>query len=192
MLSRRLIASSAAGALAIALAISACTTVKPSSSSSPSTTSSVSGTAPSGLGSGSGGSNARSGPAEGGASGTVGSVFTPTFTVSTATGQTVTVNEASTTTYQEGTSSISAGAITTGAQVLVLGTTSGTTITATQVVVQPAGSGGSAASWPPGWSHSSKGHRPHQSRPVRSHRTTVRGQGRSSAEPRRIGRLKLR
>jgi membrane-bound inhibitor of C-type lysozyme len=146
MLSRKLTASSAAGAMVIAVAISACTTGQPGSSSSPSSTSSASGTAPSGLGSGSGGSNARSGPAEGGASGTVGSVSTPTFTVSTATGQTVTVNEASTTTYQDGTSSISANAITTGAEVLVLGTTSGTTITATQVVVQPAGSGGSAAS----------------------------------------------
>ena len=146
MLSRRLIASSAAGALVIALAISACTTGQQSSSSSPSSTSSASGTAPSGLGSGSGGSNARSGPAEGGAFGTVASVSTPTFTVSTAAGQAVTVNEASTTTYQDGTSSISANAITTGAEVLVLGTTSGTTITATQVVMQPAGSGGSAAS----------------------------------------------
>jgi len=61
----------------------------------------------------------------------------------------VTVNEASTTTYQNGTSSISASAITNGESVLVLGTvntTNGTTIAATQVIVQPAGSGGSAAS----------------------------------------------
>ena len=46
----------------------------------------------------------------------------------------------------KGTSSTSANAITTGEDVLALGTTSGTTITATHVVVQPAGSGGSAAS----------------------------------------------
>jgi len=63
--------------------------------------------------------------------------------MSTSTGQKVTVNEASTTTYQKGTSSTSASAITTGEPVLVLGTTNGTTITATQVIVQPTG-GGSA------------------------------------------------
>jgi hypothetical protein len=56
----------------------------------------------------------------------------------------VTVNEASSTTYQKGTSSTSASAITTGEPVLVLGTTSGTSITAAQVIVQPAG--GSASS----------------------------------------------
>jgi membrane-bound inhibitor of C-type lysozyme len=63
--------------------------------------------------------------------------------MSTSTGQKVTVNEASSTTYQNGTSSTSASAITTGEPVLVLGTTNGTTITATQVIVQPTG-GGSA------------------------------------------------
>jgi hypothetical protein len=64
--------------------------------------------------------------------------------MSTSTGQKVTVNEASSTTYQNGTSSTSASAITTGEPVLVLGTTNGTTITATQVIVQPTGGGGSA------------------------------------------------
>ncbi|HEY2669059.1 MAG TPA: hypothetical protein VGJ07_01645, partial [Rugosimonospora sp.] len=59
------------------------------------------------------------------------------FTISTSTGEKVTVNEASSTTYQNGTTSTSASAITTGEPVLVLGTTSGTTITATQVIVQP-------------------------------------------------------
>ena len=59
--------------------------------------------------------------------------------MSTSAGQKVTVNEASFTTYQKGTSSTSASAITTGEDVLVLGTTSGTTITATQVIVQPTG-----------------------------------------------------
>jgi hypothetical protein len=58
----------------------------------------------------------------------------------------VTVNETSATTYLDGTSPISASDIATGIDVLVLGTTSGTTIAATQVVVQPTGSGGSAAS----------------------------------------------
>ena len=99
-----------------------------------------------GLGSGSGGSNARSGPATGGASGTVGSVSTSSFTISTAAGQQVTVDEASSTTYQKGSSPTSASAITPGEPVLVLGTTSGTTITATQVIVQPTGGLGSAAS----------------------------------------------
>ena len=99
-----------------------------------------------GPGSGGGGSNARSGPAAGGASGTVGSVSTSSFTMSTSAGQKVTVDETSSTTYQKGTSSTSASAITTGERVLVLGTTSGTTITATQVIVQPTGGGGSATS----------------------------------------------
>jgi hypothetical protein len=58
----------------------------------------------------------------------------------------VTVNEASATSYQKGTSPASASAITTGEAVLVLGTVNSTTITATQVTVEPAGSGGSAAS----------------------------------------------
>jgi hypothetical protein len=70
-------------------------------------------------------------------------VTTSGFTLSTSAGQKVTVNEASGTTYQNGSSSTSASAITTGTSVLVLGTTSGTTITATQVVVQPTNSGGS-------------------------------------------------
>jgi hypothetical protein len=66
--------------------------------------------------------------------------------MSTSTGQKVTVNEAPATTYQKGTASTSASDITTGQGVLVLGTTSGTTITATQVIVQPTGSDGSASS----------------------------------------------
>jgi hypothetical protein len=89
----------------------------------------------------SGGSNARSGPAAGGSTGTVNSLSTLSFTLTTSAGQTVTVNEASSTTYEKGTSSTSASAVTTGEPVLVLGTTSGTTIAATQVIVQPADSG---------------------------------------------------
>jgi hypothetical protein len=61
--------------------------------------------------------------------------------MSTSAGQKVTVNETSSTIYQNGTSSTSATAITRGEPILVLGTTSGTTITATQVIVQPAGGG---------------------------------------------------
>ena len=66
--------------------------------------------------------------------------------MTTSAGQKVTVDEASATTYQKGTASVSASAITTGEPVLVLGTTSSTTITATQVTVQPAGSAATAAS----------------------------------------------
>jgi hypothetical protein len=83
-----------------------------------------------------GGSNARSGPAAGGASGTVGSVSKSTFTLTTSAGQKVTVDETSSTKYQKGTRSTSASAITKGERVLVLGTTSGSTIKATQVIVQ--------------------------------------------------------
>src|SRR5438045_3136230 len=108
-------------------------------SSSSSTSSSSTTTQPSGPGGG-GGSNARSGPASGGASGTVSNVSTSGFTLTTSAGQKVTVDEASSTTYQNGTISISASAITNGESVLVLGTvntTNGTTIAATQVIVQP-------------------------------------------------------
>ncbi|MDT7611050.1 MAG: hypothetical protein QOG96_5553 [Pseudonocardiales bacterium] len=104
------------------------------------------GGAPGGFGSGGRGANARSGPASGGASGTVGSVSAASFTLSTSAGQNVTVDEAPATTYQKGTSTTSANAITTGDSVLVLGMTSGSTITATQVIVQPTGGGGSATS----------------------------------------------
>ena len=99
---------------------------------------------PGGRASSGGASNARSGPAAGGASGTVSGLSSTGFTLTTSAGQKVTVDEASSTTYQNGTSSTSASAITTGENVLVLGTTNGTTITATQVSVQPAG--GSASS----------------------------------------------
>ena len=92
------------------------------------------------------GSNARSGPAAGGSSGMVESVSASNFAISTSAGQKVTVNKASSTTYQKGASSTSASAITEGESVLVLGTTSGTTITASHVIVQPTNGGGSAAS----------------------------------------------
>jgi hypothetical protein len=91
-------------------------------------------------GPGAGGSNARSGPAAGGSSGTVQSVSSTSFTISTSAGQKVTVKKASSTKYQTGASSSSASAIKKGVSVLVLGRTSGTTITASKVVVQPAGS----------------------------------------------------
>jgi hypothetical protein len=92
------------------------------------------------------GSGPRSAPAAGGAAGTIASVSTSGFTLSTSAGQTVTVTEASSTKYQKGTSSSSAKVIATGEPVLVLGTTNGTTIAATQVIVQPTGSGSATSS----------------------------------------------
>jgi hypothetical protein len=74
-----------------------------------------------------GGSNARSGPAAGGAIGTVETVSSSGFTMTTPAGQAVTVADTS------------AGTVKEGESVLVLGTTDGTEITATQVTVQPAG-----------------------------------------------------
>ena len=142
MSSRKLTRSIIVGAAAIAVAGGSYGIVSATSSSSPAAASSGSAN---GLGSG-GGPNARSGPAAGGASGTIGSVSTSKFTMTTSAGQKVTVDEASSTAYQKGTGPTSASAITTGKRVLVLGTTSGTTITATQVIVQPTDSGGSAAS----------------------------------------------
>jgi hypothetical protein len=138
MLSRRLTRSIVAGAAAIAAAGGSYGIVSATSSSG----SAAASTSPAAShGSGGGGSNARSGPAAGGAAGTVSSVSTSGFTMSTSTGQKVTVGEASATTYQKGTSPASASAVTKGEQVLVLGTVSNATITATQVIVQPAGSG---------------------------------------------------
>jgi hypothetical protein len=55
----------------------------------------------------------------------------------------VTVKEASSTTYEQGTSPASISAVTNGAPVLVLGTTDSTTITATEVIVQPPASSAS-------------------------------------------------
>ena len=66
--------------------------------------------------------------------------------MTTSAGQNVTVDEASSTKYRKGTSSTSASAITKSERVLVLGMTNGTTITATQVIVQTTGGGGSATS----------------------------------------------
>jgi membrane-bound inhibitor of C-type lysozyme len=56
----------------------------------------------------------------------------------------VTIKEASSTSYEKGTSQASASAVTNGEPVLVLGTTDSTTITASQVIVQPPSSGGTS------------------------------------------------
>ena len=140
MSSRKLTRSIIVGAAAIAVAGGSYGIVSATSSSSPAAAStSTSTSTASGPASGGGGSNARSGPAAGGSSGTVSSLSTSGFTLTTSAGQKVTVKEASSTTYDKGTSPASASAITTGESVLVLGTTSSTTITATQVTVEPAG-----------------------------------------------------
>ena len=156
MFSRRLTKSIAAGAAAIAVAGGSYGIVSATSSSSPAAagggSSAASGSPAAssspagGSGSGGGGANARSGPAAGGAAGTVGSVSTSGFTLTTSAGQKVTVNEASSTSYQKQTSPASASAVTKGEPVLVLGTTSNTTITATEVIVQPVNGGSSATS----------------------------------------------
>jgi hypothetical protein len=73
----------------------------------------------------SGGSNARSGSAAGGTMGTVDSVSASSFTLTTPTGQKVTVTKASTKT-----------SVKKGGNVLVLGTVNGTTIMADKVVVR--------------------------------------------------------
>jgi hypothetical protein len=149
MPSRKLTTSVIVGVAAIAVAGGSYGIVSATSGGSSSTaasTSSASGPGPGPGGGPGGGSNARSGPAAGGASGTVSSLSTSGFTMTTSAGQKVTVDEASATTYQKGTTPVSASAITTGEPVLVLGTTSSTTITATQVTVQPAGSAATAAS----------------------------------------------
>ncbi len=149
MFSRKLTMSIVAGAAAIAVAGCSSGAVSATSSSTTpaASTTPVASTSPAASSSSAGGgSNARSGPAAGGSSGTVSSVSTSGFTITTSAGQKVTVKEASSTTYQKGTSPASASAITAGEPVLVLGTVNSTTITATQVTVQPAGSEGSAAS----------------------------------------------
>ena len=126
----------AAGAAAIVIAGGSYGIVTATSSSASVTPAASSSSPADGFGSG-GGSNARSGPAAGGTDGTVSSVSSSGFTLTTATGQKVTIKEASSTTYEKGTSAATVSAVTTGEPVLVLGTTDSTTITATQVIVQP-------------------------------------------------------
>jgi hypothetical protein len=147
MLSRRLTMSIAIGATAIVIAGGAYGIVSASGSNSSAAASTAAAAGPSGRGAfAGGGSNARSGPAAGGSVGTVAGVSKSGFTLLTSAGQTVTVDEASSTTYLKGTNSASASAVKNGVSVLVLGTTNGTTITAGKVIVQPKAGSGSAAS----------------------------------------------
>ena len=158
MFSRKLTRSIAAGVAVIAIGggtygivaatssgASATASTSPASTSPASTSPASTSPASSAPASGGGGSNARSGPAAGGTAGTVSSVSAAGFTVKTVTGQQAAIDETSATTYQKGTSPVSASSVATGESVVVLGTTDSTTITAIQVIVQPAGSGPASA-----------------------------------------------
>jgi hypothetical protein len=143
----------AAGAAALAIAGGAFGIVSAASSSNSNTATAATATQATafhggqpGATSAGGASNARSGPAAGGSSGTVSGVSTSGFTLNTAAGQKVTVKETSATVYQEAGQSASAGAITAGEPVLVLGTVDSTTITASQVILRPTNNG-SRPSW---------------------------------------------
>jgi hypothetical protein len=87
----------------------------------------------------------QSGPADGGSTGLISATSATGFTITTATGVQVTIDETSSTVVVGGT----ARALRIGASVLVLGlddsTTSPSTITASAVVIQPSGDGGAAA-----------------------------------------------
>jgi Domain of unknown function (DUF5666) len=91
-------------------------------------------------------SNARSGPSAGGSIGKVSSVSSSGFELITSAGEKVTVKETSSTKYEQDTSSAPASAVSKGETVLVLGTTDSTTITAAQVLVQPASTGSKSSS----------------------------------------------
>ena len=135
MLPQRLIRPFAVGAAAIAIGGGAYGIVSATASNA-TATAAPSATTPQPVPGGRGGSNARSGPAAGGTSGTVGSVSTSGFSLTTPAGQTVTVTKTASTKYQKGTATVSASAVKKGASVLVLGTVNGTSIAATQIVLQ--------------------------------------------------------
>jgi hypothetical protein len=148
MFSQRLTRSIAIGATAIAIGGGAYGIVSATASSGSGTATTASSTSATSVQRvpGSGGSNARSGPAAGGSIGKVSSVSTSGFGLLTSAGEKVTVKETSSTTYEKGTNSASASAVRKGKTALVLGTTDSTTITATQVIVQPTNSGSKTSS----------------------------------------------
>jgi hypothetical protein len=146
LLSRKKSGWVSAGLLVAAVGLCACggTSSAPAATTTTTTTTTAAHGAPSG--SGNGGSNARSGPAAGGSIGKVTSVSKSGFGLLTSAGEKVTVKETSSTTYKKGTGSTSASAVSKGKTALVLGTTNSTTITATQVIVQPPNSTSKGAS----------------------------------------------
>ena len=130
--------AAAVAAIAVAGGSYGIVTATSGSAATPAASSSPAG----GFGSG-GASNARSGPAAGGSSGTVSRLISSGFTLTTSAGEKLTIKETSSTTYQKGTSPATASAVTSGEPVLVLGTADSTTVTATQVIVQPPSSSAS-------------------------------------------------
>ncbi len=78
--------------------------------------------------------------------GTVSNVSSTNFTVTDRSGQAVTVDEQSSTTYFNGRTSASSSIVTSGARVLVRGTRQGNTVTATSVIVLPSGGFGPGSS----------------------------------------------
>jgi hypothetical protein len=127
-----------AGLLIPVIGLSACGGISRSVAATTSSTTAAPGAR---SGSGGGGANARSGPAAGGSIGKVSSLSKSGFGLLTSAGEKVTIKETSSTTFEKGTKSASAGAVTKGRTALVLGTTNSTTITATQVIVQPPNTG---------------------------------------------------
>jgi hypothetical protein len=132
---------------ATAVGLTGCAATSQSATSTPTSSTAAAGHGLPGAGGG-GGSNARSGPAEGGSSGTITSVTSSGFTMTTVAGQKVTVKDGSSTTYENGGSAATASEVTKGASVLVLGMTDSTTITASQVIVQPPASAGAPSYTP--------------------------------------------
>ena len=142
---------------------------------------------------GGGGSNARSGPAAGGSSGTVDSVSKSSFTLSTSAGQKVTVERGVLDEIPEGDKLEFGERHRRGESVLVLGTTNGTTITASaghraterqrRICNLLASRGGPLPAW---CTVHVKAGRSDPGEP------TARGRGRSPAERPRTERLKLR
>jgi hypothetical protein len=139
MFTPRLTRSIAIGAAAIALGGGAYGIVSATASTGSGTAITASSASPAAVqpASAGGGSNARSGPAAGGSLGTVSSVSTSGFTLSTSTGEKVAIKETSSTKYEKGTTTASKRAVTKGKTVVVLGTDDNATITATKVIVGP-------------------------------------------------------
>ncbi|MEY9861094.1 hypothetical protein ABH935_006734 [Catenulispora sp. GAS73] len=101
-------------------------------------------TSPVGAGGARQGSNARSTNEPGGTSGTISSVTGTGFSVKTTVGESITIDENSSTTYENAAgatpTATTSSALTPGQAVLVLGTVNSTTITASQVTIEPANS----------------------------------------------------
>jgi hypothetical protein len=131
MYSRKLARFGAIGAAAIAIGGGAYGIISATAGNPAATTTTTAAAPFAGGGPAGGASNARSGPAAGGAIGTVAAISASSFTLTTAGGQQVTVKYA--------TGATSASAVKKGARVLVLGTVNGTTIAASRVVVSPTG-----------------------------------------------------